>query len=64
MQVNSDAKMYLVDDENKYAERADVRFGRSAGRYIEILEGAKVSDKFIISDLSLIDSAEIKIENY
>jgi multidrug efflux pump subunit AcrA (membrane-fusion protein) len=63
-QVNSNIKLFQLDDTNEYAVRTDVQLGKSAGRYIEILSGAKVDDKFVVSDMSFIEPEEIKIENF
>jgi HlyD family secretion protein len=43
--------LYKVDTKNKQAKQQALNFGQQAGRYIEVLSGAKLNDKFIISDL-------------
>ena len=44
--------------------RIGVEFGKEAGRYIEIINGGKVNDTFIVSDLSQLKSLELTIENF
>jgi len=62
--ANSSASLFRLDDTNNYAMRAQVKFGKEAGRYIEIIEGGKVNDVFIVSDLSLLKKSELTIENF
>ncbi len=62
--ANSNASLFRLDDTNNYAMRAQVKFGKEAGRYIEIIEGGNVDDIFIVSDLSLVKNPELTIENY
>jgi len=61
---NSSTSLFLLDDSNDYAMRTPIKFGKEAGRYIEIIEGGKVNDTFIVSDLSLIKNIELTIENF
>lgn len=63
-QGGSRTELFLVDAENNYAVRTEVKLGKSAGRYVEVLDGAKVNDKFVVSDLSFIEPGEIRIRNY
>jgi multidrug efflux pump subunit AcrA (membrane-fusion protein) len=63
-QGGSEIALFLLDSENNYAVRTQVKLGKSAGRYVEILNGAKVNDKFVVSDLSFIEPGEIRIGNY
>jgi multidrug efflux pump subunit AcrA (membrane-fusion protein) len=62
--ANSNSSLFRLDDSNNYAMRTQVKFGKEAGRYIEIIEGANVNDTFIVSDLSLEKSSELTIENF
>jgi multidrug efflux pump subunit AcrA (membrane-fusion protein) len=63
-QANSKSSLFRLDDSNNSAARTPVQFGKEAGRYIEIIEGAKVNDIFIVSDLSLVKNPEVTIENF
>lgn len=61
---NSSNDLFKLDQSNNYAQRTQLKFGKEAGRYIEIIDGANVNDTFIISDLSLIKNDELTIENF
>lgn len=63
-QANSNTSLFRIDDSNNTAARTPVQFGKEAGRYIEIIEGAKVNDIFIVSDLSLVKNPKVTIENF
>ncbi len=62
--ANSNSSLFRVDDSNNYAMRIQVKFGKEAGRYIEIIDGGKVNDTFIVSDLSLLKNAELTIDDF
>ena len=62
--ANSNASLFRLDDSNNTAMKTDVRFGKEAGRYIEIISGGKLNDRFIVSDLSLIKDSTLTIENF
>ena len=62
--ANSNTSLFRLDDSNNSATRTLVKFGKEAGRYIEIIEGGKVNDIFIVSDLSLEKNSELTIENF
>lgn len=47
----SDISLYRLDSGGSTAQLRDLKLGRQAGRYIEIISGAEVGDVFIISDL-------------
>ena len=44
--------LYKVDKTNQKARQQSIQFGQQAGRYIEVLSGAKLNEQFIISDLA------------
>lgn len=47
----SDISLYRLDSGGSTAQLRDLKLGRQAGRYIEVISGAEVGDVFIISDL-------------
>ena len=47
----SEVSLYRLDSDATTAQLRTLKLGRQAGRYIEILSGAKADDVFIISDL-------------
>ena len=51
---NADFLLYKVNLNNQQASQQTIKFGQQAGRYIEVLSGAKLNEQFIISDLSSI----------
>lgn len=63
-QENSQMSLYKLDELTGYAVKADIRFGREAGRYIEVIEGGKVNDIFIVSDLSHLKNLKLEIESF
>jgi HlyD family secretion protein len=62
--ANSTTHLFRLDDSNNTAIRTPVKFGKEAGRFIEIIAGGKVNDAFIVSDLSLLKSSELIIDNF
>lgn len=60
-QANSQAQLYRLDSNQKHAQIHDVKFGRRAGDYIEILAGAQANELFIISDLSNLKAISSKL---
>jgi len=62
--AHSNTSLFKLDDSNNVAVRTSVKFGKEAGRYIEIIEGGKVNDTFIVSDLSMMKNLELTIENF
>ena len=54
-QENSVVSLFKLDDDNKGATRAQVKLGRSSVNTIEVLEGLKVGDQVILSDMSAQD---------
>jgi len=49
---NSEISIYRLNSDDQEAQLVRLKLGRQAGRYIEIKQGAAVSDQFIVSDLS------------
>lgn len=49
---NSDSELYKLAPDYKSAQLTQVRFGRQAGRQIEIISEVKIGEPFILSDLS------------
>jgi len=62
--ANSNVSLFRLDDSNNSALRTQVKFGKEAGRYIEVIEGGTVNDRFIVSDLSQLKNSELNIENF
>lgn len=52
IKANSKISLYRVDPQSQQAELIELKLGRQAGRYIEIMSGAKNEQQFIVSDLS------------
>ena len=57
-QPNATASIFRYDPDGKGAIRTKVKFGRTSVSTIEIVEGLKVGDKVILSDMSQWDSQE------
>lgn len=55
-QANSTIGLFKLDAEGKGAERVQVRLGRSSVNTIEIVQGLKVGDQVILSDMSDMDA--------
>ncbi len=55
-QPNSLVTLFRLDANGKGAERAQVRLGRSSVNTIEIMEGLKIGDQVILSDMSAWDA--------
>jgi HlyD family secretion protein len=54
-QPNSTITLFKVDPDGKGAERTTVKLGRSSVNTIEVVDGLKVGDKVILSDMSAQD---------
>jgi len=52
VRANSDSDLYKLSSNYESARLTKVRFGRQAGRHIEIISEVKIGDQFILSDLS------------
>ena len=55
-QENSQASLFKLDEDGKGATRITVKLGRSSVNTIEVVEGLKVGDQVILSDMSAYDS--------
>lgn len=55
-QANSVASLFKIDPDGKGATRVQVKFGVSSVNTIEILQGLKVGDRVILSDMSAWDA--------
>jgi len=51
-QENSTVGLFKLVDDGKYADRVQVKLGRSSVNTIEILGGLKPGDRVILSDMS------------
>jgi HlyD family secretion protein len=51
-QPNSQVSLFKIDDDTKGAARVTVKFGRTSVNSIEVLEGLKVGDQVVLSDMS------------
>lgn len=55
-QPQSTIKMFKLDEDGKYANRVQVKLGRSSVSAVEILEGLQPGDRVILSDTNALDS--------
>ncbi len=55
-QPNSTVSLFKLDPDNKGATRAQVKLGRSSVNTIEILDGLRVGDQVVLSDMSAWDA--------
>lgn len=55
-QANSTVGLFKLDEDNRGATRLQVKLGRSSVNTIEIVEGLKVGDSVILSDMSAQDA--------
>jgi len=56
--ADSTVELFKLVDEDKFAIRVRVRFGRVSVTTIEILEGLEVNDTIILSDISQWDDVD------
>lgn len=54
-QPNSQVSLFKIDEDGKGASRVTVKFGRASVNNIEVLDGLKVGDRVILSDMSAQD---------
>jgi len=57
-QGHTNSRVFRVLDNNKSAEVQDLSFGEDSGRFIQIKQGAKEKDRFILSDMSSIQDTQ------
>jgi multidrug efflux pump subunit AcrA (membrane-fusion protein) len=57
-QPNSLISLFKVSPDEKEATRVQVRIGRVSVQTVEILEGLKIGDKVILSDMSAWDGQD------
>jgi HlyD family secretion protein len=57
-QPHSTVTLFRIDPDGKTATRTTVKLGRASVNTIEILDGLKLGDKVILSDMSSMDSQE------
>ena len=55
-QPNSQITLFKLEDDSKGANRVPVKLGRTSVNTIEILDGLKVGDQVILSDMSAWDA--------
>jgi HlyD family secretion protein len=61
-QPDSQVSLFKLDDDGKGATRVTVKLGRASVNSIEILNGLKVGDQVVLSDMSAQDqSARIRL---
>jgi HlyD family secretion protein len=56
-QPNSTVSLFKIDEDGRGAGRVTVKFGRSSVTNIEVLEGLKVGDQVVLSDMSSQDQS-------
>jgi beta-lactamase regulating signal transducer with metallopeptidase domain len=56
--AESDGTIFKLDDDGKTATRVRVKFGQSSVNLIEIVEGLKIGDKVILSDMGDYEGVE------
>ncbi len=54
-QPNSTVSLFKIDEDGKGASRVTVKFGRASVNSIEVLDGLKVGDRVILSDMTAQD---------
>lgn len=57
-QSHTNSRMFRVQENNKFAELQDLSFGEDSGKFIQIKQGAKEKDRFILSDMTSIQDAK------
>jgi HlyD family secretion protein len=53
--LNSEATIFKIDADNAHATKVPVRFGRVSVNTVEVVEGIKVGDRVILSDMKAYD---------
>jgi multidrug efflux pump subunit AcrA (membrane-fusion protein) len=54
-QPNSTIQLFKIEPDGKGAARVPVKLGRSSVNTIEVVDGLKVGDRVILSDMSAMD---------
>jgi len=57
-QPNSQVSLFKIDEDTKGASRVTVKFGKTSVNSIEVLEGLKVGEQVILSDMSEHDQSQ------
>jgi HlyD family secretion protein len=57
-QSHTNSRMFRVQENNKSAELQEISFGEDSGKFIQIKQGAKENDRFILSDMTSIQDAK------
>jgi HlyD family secretion protein len=55
-QQDTQATLFRIDPDGKYANKVKITFGRSSVNTIEIKAGLNVGDRVILSDMSAYDN--------
>jgi HlyD family secretion protein len=55
-QPNTTVGLFKVEEDGVHASRVQVKLGRTSVNTVEILEGLKVGDRVILSDMSQVDN--------
>ena len=62
-QQNSPGTLFRLTPDGNYADRVQVKFGRTSVSRVEIVDGLSVGDKIILSDMSRWDNVDrVKIK--
>jgi multidrug efflux pump subunit AcrA (membrane-fusion protein) len=57
-QPNSQVSLFKLEPDNKGATKVQVKLGRSSVNTIEILEGLRIGDQVVLSDMSQYDAQD------
>ncbi|WP_189418033.1 HlyD family secretion protein [Cellvibrio zantedeschiae] len=57
-QSHTSSKVFRMADNNEFAELQQLSFGDDAGKFIQIKQGAKEKDRFILSDMTSVQDAK------
>lgn len=57
-QGHTTGRMFRVQENNKSAEVQELSFGDDSGKFIQIKQGAKEKDRFILSDMTSVQDAK------
>lgn len=62
LQANSAVELYKLDKSAQFARKTPLELGKVAGRFIEIIHGAKAGEQLIISDLTNYKAQQISLK--